>query len=433
MAEPCRIIGVLDNGPRGLTSGALAFVRAADLVIGVRRTLDLFAGELGSGTRVRDLTGRIPQVPDWIREAQARAQGVVVLATGDPLCHGIGGFLQARLAPGTFEVVPNVSTIQLACARLALAWQDMKIVSVHQGDAGEWCVGAGPEHSLYRLLRAVDRFDRLAVLTGPENTPDRIARMLVAEGLDGDFRLAVAEHLARVDERIVADLSPRDAATRRFADPNVLLLWRRAPRRSEVLLGLADDDYRQRRPDRGLITKREVRALSLARMQLRADSIVWDIGAGSGSLGLEAARLCAEGHVFAIEKDAEDVENCRQNRRRLQARNYSVTQCKAPAGLDTLPDPDAVFIGGSGGELTRLIHLCLERLRPGGSLVMSFVTFENLGVAIDTLKTCGALWDVTQLQSSRSQPVLDMHRLAAQNPVWIVCAAMSETEEVADG
>jgi precorrin-6Y C5,15-methyltransferase (decarboxylating) len=422
MAEPCRIIGVLDNGPRGLTPEALAHVRTADLVIGARRTLDLFADQLAPETRTKDLTGQLAKVPDWIREAQGQGHIVVVLATGDPLCHGIAGYLRARLSPGSFEVKPNPSTVQLACARLALAWQDMKIVSVHHGDAGEWHRGAGPEHGLYPLLRTVDRYDRLAVLTSPENSPDRIARMLVAEGLDGDFELAVAEHLARDDERIVTGLSVAQAAGLEFADPNVLLLWRETPRRPQVLFGLADDEYLHRRPEKGLITKREVRALSLGRMQLRADSVVWDIGAGSGSLGLEAARLCAEGHVYAIEKDFDDARICENNRRRLQVRNYSLIHAKAPAELETWPTPDAVFIGGSGGQLAELIQLCLHRITPGGMLVMNVVTFENLGAAIETLKVCQAVWDVTQLQVSRSRSVLDMHRLAAENPVWVVCA-----------
>lgn len=369
----CHIIGVLDNGLRGLTPEALACIQGADLVIGGTRSLTLFADQLAAKARTRDLTGRHSVLPDWITTAQAEGRSVVILATGDPLCHGIAGYLETRLPPETYEVMPNVSTVQLACARLGMAWQDMKILSVHQRDAGEWYEGAGPEHGLYPVLRALDRYDRLAVLTSAQNTPNRIVRMLVAEGLGGELRLAVAEHLARDDEHIVRGRTLAAVAGLRFADPNVLLLWRDTPRR-RVLFGLADEDYRQRRPERGLITKREVRALSLARLQLRADSVVWDIGAGSGALGLEAARLCSEGHVYAIEKDAEDLAICARNRRRLGVTNYSLLQGKAPAGLNAWPDPDAVFIGGTGGESASLIRLCLSRLKNGGTLVMNFVT-----------------------------------------------------------
>ncbi len=422
MNNPCRIVGVLDNGADGLSPRALAHIEAADLVIGGTRVLDLFAGRFSPHAERRDLTGKLNQVPDWIRAAQAEDRRVVVLATGDPLCHGIAGFLQARLCIEACEVLPNVTTLQLACARLGLPWQDMKILSVHSRDAGEWQAGADPEHGLYGILRDVQRHDRLALFTSPDNTPDRIARMLVSEGLDAQFRVAVAERLLQADENVVVDCSVAEAAQRRFADPNVMLLWRNEPRPRTVAFGLADDTYKQRRPDKGLITKLEVRAVSLARLQLCADSIVWDIGAGSGAVGLEASRLCPEGHVYAIEKNTEDAAIALDNRRRLRAHNYTLIHGKAPEGLKAWPDPNAVFIGGSGGELDELIRICLQRLKPDGWLVMNFVTFENLATAVDALKQIGASWDVTQLQASRSQPILHMHRLAAENPVWIVAA-----------
>ena len=429
MNLPCRIVGVLDNGVDGLSPRALAHIQEADLVIGGTRVLDLFAKQFAPHAERRDLTGKLNQVPEWIRGAQTEDRRVVVLATGDPLCHGIAAFLQARLCIEACEVLPNLSTVQLACARLGLPWQDMKILSVHSRDAGEWREGAGPEHGLYGILRALYRHDRFAVFTSPDNTPDRIARLLVSEGLDDQFRMAVAERLLQADENIVMDVAVADAAERRFADPNIVLLWRTAARRPDVQFGLADESYRQRKPDKGLITKREVRACSLARMQLRADSVVWDIGAGSGAVGLEAARLCPDGHVYAIEKNAEDAAIALDNRRRLHTYNYTLLQGKAPEGLEAWPDPDAVFIGGSGGELADLIALSLRHLKPDGWLVMNFVTFENLATAVEALKANNAAWDITQLQAARSQPILHMHRLAAENPVWIVTARRAGTRE----
>jgi len=195
----------------------------------------------------------------------------------------------------------------------------------------------------------------------------------------------------------------------------------------------------------------------LARLQLRTDSIVWDIGAGSGSVGLEAARLCHRGHVWAIEKNAHDVEIIRQNHDAFRVANYTLVHDKAPAGMEAWPDPDAVFIGGSGGELAELIRLVLSRLKPSGHLVMNFVTLENLATALETLKdvqsqSVGAKlpaddsvsndmgspaasrsgktlhWDVLQLQASRSRPILSMNRLAAENPVWLVSACWRDVK-----
>lgn len=424
--QPCRVIGVLDDGAASLSPTALALLRRADVVVGGGRTLALLEDDIAPHAQRRDLTGQLSAVPGWIAAAREAGQTSVVLATGDPLCHGIASYLASRLCIEAVEVLPNLSTVQLACARLGLAWQDARIVSVHSKDAGEWRVGAEPGHGLYALAQSLRQHDRLLVLTSPDNTPGRIARLIVAEGLGDDFQMAVAERLCTPDERVVAELSPHDAAQQTFADPNVVVLVRSQVRPQPVRMGLADSAYHQRQPDKGLITKQEVRAVSLARMQLRADSRVWDIGAGSGSVGLEAARLCPQGHVWAIEKNEADHAIAGQNARAFGVSNHTLVHGKAPEGLDAWPDPDAVFIGGSGGELQELIALCLRRLRTGGWLVMNFVTLENLASATQALQAQGAVWDVLQLQAARSKPILHMHRMAAENPVWIVCAQRGE-------
>lgn len=428
----CRILGVLDDGEASLGRAALAHLQAAQLVIGGTRTLALFAAHIAPDALQRDLTGALSQVPEWIRAGQADGLRVVVLATGDPLCHGIAAYLASRLCIEAIEVLPNVSTLQLACARLGLPWQEMKFASVHAKDAGDWLPGATPAHGLYALLRDIRQHDRLAVLTSPDNTPDRIARMLVAEGLADDFEMAVAERLCQPEEHVVSGLRIAAVADLRFADPNVVLLWRTRLRTPQVLFGLPDASFEQRHPEKGLITKNEVRAVSLARMQLRADSVVWDIGAGSGSVGLEAARLCRLGHVYAIEKNVDDVAIVGRNRLAMGIGNHTLVHGKAPEGLQHWADPDAVFIGGSGGELGELIAQVLQRLRPEGWLVMNFVTIENLAAAVEALKARGASWDVLQLQASRSKPILHMHRLAAENPVWIVCAQAGQGTTAAE-
>lgn len=427
--NPCRVIGVLDDGAASLSATALAHLRTADVVIGGARTLALFRHEFKAGAVTHDLTGRMKAVPGWVRDARDAQRSSVVLATGDPLCHGIAPYLAQHLCLEALDILPNLSTLQLACARVGLAWQDARIVSVHSKDAGEWSPGSHPEHGLYALAQALHAEQRLLVLTSPANSPDRIARLLLAEGLGEDFLLAVAENLLQSSERVYPQLSPAEAAQMRFADLNVVLLWRTRALPREVLFGLPDAAYAQRQPEKGLITKCEVRAVSLARLQLRRDSVVWDIGAGSGSVGLEAARLCAEGHVYAIEKNTEDVAIAERNRRAFGLSNHSLVHGKAPAGLEAWPDPDAVFVGGSGGELAELIALCLRRLRPGGWLVLNFVTLENLAGAVEALKAAGARWDVLQLQAARSKPILDMHRMAAENPVWIVSAQAGGSHE----
>ena len=445
----CTLIGILDDGWAGLSDAAREQLAKADVIIGAGRTLDLVRASV-SKAELKDMDGVLTRVPAWAQTALAEGRAVAILATGDPLCHGIAHFLVGKLGAARVEVLPAPSTLQLAFARLKKPWQAARFASCHGADAGEWQPdplqpSPGPAHGLYGLMRAVAQHPLVASFTSPANSPDRIARALLAAGYGApgggeDLRLSVVARLCLADEAVFADLTLEEAAGCTFPQPNVVVIERRpqplergtaadealapvaaiaadAPR-----FGLDDLDYVQRTPEKGLITKLDARAVSLAKLALRSDSRLWDIGAGSGSVGLEASRIAHGGPVWAMEKNAGDAANARANARRLRASNYSLFEGRAPAGLDEWPDPDAVFIGGSGGELAELIALVLLRLKPGGRLVMNFVTLENLATATTALAAAGAAWDVTMLSAARSQPILDMHRLAAQNPVWIVTA-----------
>lgn len=414
------IIGILDNGWDGLAEPARRRLASADFLVGVGRTLELVRPRLAAGCEVCDMDGALTKAPEWIKAALAEGKSVAVLATGDPLCHGIAAFLLGKLGGENVEILPAPSTLQMACARWKKPWQDVAIASCHGKDTGEWALGATPDHGLYPLMRAIARNRRVFAFMSPENDPARLARALLMAG-HGDAKLSAAAHLLLPDEVVDVDLPVAVAAGMQFAEPCVVLVEHGAD--SAPGFGLEDGEYLQRAPDKGLITKQEARALSLAKLRLKPDSMVWDIGAGSGAVGLECARVAAHGHVWAIEKNEGDAANARANAARFRVGNYTLCVGKAPAHLDVWPDPDAVFIGGSGGELAELIRLALNRLKPGGRLVMNFVALENLATATATLKECGAAWDVVQLQASRSQPILDLHRLAAQNPIWIVTAS----------
>ena len=414
----CSLIGILDDGWAGLSDAARERLGTADVVIGAGRTLDLVRANV-SKAELKDMDGALTKVPEWAQAALAENRTVAILATGDPLCHGIAAWLGDKLdAP--LEILPNVSTLQLACARFRQPWQDITIASCHSKDAGEWFAGATPTHGLYPAMRAIAQHAQVFLFTGPENNPARLARALLTAGYASDeVSLSVACRLQLPDEQLFPVLSLDAAASMNFPEPNVVLVQRKESA-GVPTFGLDDLEYIQRTPEKGLITKQEARALSLAKLRIKRNATVWDIGAGSGSVGLEAARLAPHGHVWAIEKNEGDAANARANAVRFRVSNYTLCDGKAPQHLDTWPAPDAVFIGGSGGELAELIRLILARLKPGGRLVMNFVTLENLATATAALNEFRAEWDVVQLQASRSQPILDMHRMAAQNPVWIV-------------
>ncbi|MBX6378618.1 MAG: precorrin-6Y C5,15-methyltransferase (decarboxylating) subunit CbiT, partial [Clostridia bacterium] len=157
-------------------------------------------------------------------------------------------------------------------------------------------------------------------------------------------------------------------------------------------------------------------------MRIGPDAVIWDIGAGTGSVAIEAARLAPRGHAYAIEKNAEDVANIRENVARFGVGNVTVVHGRAPAGLEAWPDPDAVFVGGSGGEMGDILAVAARRLRPGGRIVVNLATLENLSQALTTLRGLGLEVAVTLVQVARSRPVLDLTRLEALDPVFVVTA-----------
>ena len=186
------------------------------------------------------------------------------------------------------------------------------------------------------------------------------------------------------------------------------------------LFGLADDLFALRGPTPSLITKSEVRAVVLARMQIDAHSIVWDIGTGSGAVGIEAARLATAGRVYAVDRDPDAVAIARSNAQRLGAPAFNVLSGEAPEALDLLPDPNAVFVGGSGGRLAEILAGAARRLSPGGRLVLTCVTLEHLSLAMSALRTQGFAPDVTAVNIARSKIVGNLTRMEALNPVYII-------------
>jgi precorrin-6Y C5,15-methyltransferase (decarboxylating) len=221
------------------------------------------------------------------------------------------------------------------------------------------------------------------------------------------------------------------AAVHDIGPLNVLLLarsdshWHPPP----AIPFLHEDAFAKRLPKKGLITKREVRLLSLAAMGIRRDIVVWDIGAGSGSVSVEAALLAFEGRVYAIEVDPEGVEICRENLRTHGVDNVRVVAGRAPEALSGLEVPDAVFVGGSKGSMEEIIGVALERLRSGGRLVVNAVTLENASEAYQVIRRHNLVPEVMLLQVSRADPLAHYLRYEALNPIQIFAVTKPETVE----
>ncbi len=189
-----------------------------------------------------------------------------------------------------------------------------------------------------------------------------------------------------------------------------------------VLLGLADDVFTPRRPGTSTMTKREIRAITLANLEMHVDTILWDIGSGTGSVAIEAARLAKAGRVYAIERDADALLALATNCQNLQALNVTIVPGQAPEALLELPAPDAVFVGGSGGALLSILEVVMMRLRTRGPLVVNLASFEHLAEAAAFLRKANWSLECTMVNIARTQRILDVTRFAALNPVFVLTA-----------
>jgi precorrin-6B C5,15-methyltransferase / cobalt-precorrin-6B C5,C15-methyltransferase len=197
----------------------------------------------------------------------------------------------------------------------------------------------------------------------------------------------------------------------------------------ESVLGLPDEEFTQRSPGSNTMTRREVRAITLANLELHEHAVLWDIGSGTGSVAIEAARLARLGHVYAIECDAGALAAIEVNCQHFNASNVTIVAGRAPQILQDLPDPDAIFIGGSGGALSAILEVALARLRPHGALVVNLASFEHLCEATNYLRQASWMVDCTLVNIAHTRNILDVTRFAAFNPVFVLTASAPQRQE----
>ncbi|MEK3713774.1 bifunctional cobalt-precorrin-7 (C(5))-methyltransferase/cobalt-precorrin-6B (C(15))-methyltransferase [Paenibacillus sp. FSL R7-0333] len=396
------VIGIGEDGAGGLTPASLSIVNNSEVLLGGERQLNFFSRYRGEKIV---LQGGLKPFTDKLEKVW-RERRTVVLASGDPFFFGIAGHLVRRFGPEHVEVIPHYSSVQLAFARLGDSWQDAELISLHG-------------RPIQGLAQRIDGRHKIALLTDENNTPAVIAAYLQEFGMV-EYEAFVCEQLGGAEE-ICRFWTLEEMETREFAALNVVILRRKQEVSAPVRRGFAypDEEFRQRKPEKGLITKREVRALVLSELNLSEDAVVWDIGSGSGAVAAECARIARLGKVYALEKSAENLPNMAANRLKFRA-DFQIIQEKAPQGLAALPDPDAVFIGGSGGELANIIAHSAARLRPEGRIVVGAITVETLHGSMEALKAAGLACEVTMLQASRGKPILGMTRFDGMNPVYVV-------------
>ena len=354
MSTKVCLIGVTAGGAASLPPVLLQRVETADVLAGGDRHLAYFPDFRGQRLAIR------PPLPAWIAQVAAAyeaGQRVVVLATGDPLFYGIGARIIAQLGIEHLEIYPHLTSLQMACARVGISWDDATWVSVHG-------------RPFDQLRKVLGRAAKIGVLTDSCCSAEAICRWLVEHGVE-EYEVAVLENLGSDTERCVRG-QPSTLLTETFAHLNVVLLLRRSdwtlpPSQERSLLGTPEQAFEHRRTGDGLITKAEIRAVTLARLQPLATDIAWDIGAGSGAVAIEWGRLLHNGMVYAVERDAERYERLQSNLRRHRAYNVVPMLGEAPACLAELPDPDGVFIGRLRRPSPRSAAPGMQPSAPGGT------------------------------------------------------------------
>lgn len=390
------LIGMGSGQPENLTLQGLAALRQADLILGARRLLAVLPAGC---TENRAAAYRPDEVAELLQTSGA--ENAVLVYSGDTgFYSGASSMMEKLEALGVrARVLPGLSSIQLLAAALGRPWQGWNLVSAH----GRTC------DPVAECMQGRPTF----FLTGGSEDPATLCAQLAAEGF-GDVQGVVGQCLGTPEEKLFRG-SVKELAAGRFNSLSVLLveavegLPRRAP-------GLPDEAF-----ERGDVpmTKQEVRAAVLAKLAVHPEDILWDVGAGTGSVSVELALAAPRGRVYAVECRPEGCALIKANREKFRTRNLVLVEGLAPDALSDLPAPDAVFIGGSKGSLAAIVDAALDK-NPDARICVSAIALETLSAAVAALTAKGRTVQVSQIAVSRAKAVGGLHLMMAQNPIYLI-------------
>ena len=411
MARRVSIVGMGPGDSALMTHAATEALSRAQLVVGARRLLESLPE--GSARRVAAVAGKDVLAAlcegGWERAVVALS-GDVGMFSG---ARGLAARVREQLGDVEVVTVPGISSMQCLAAALERPWQDWRFVSAHGVDCD--------------LIAEARAHRELFLVTGGENTVPVLCARLVEAGL-GQARVSVGERLGYLEQRVVTGTAA-DLAAQQFEQLSVMLVEASCfdaadSEKPEVAWpwatpGIPDELFvRSKVP----MTKQEVRAASLSKLRVASADVVWDVGAGTGSVSVECALLAKQGKVLAVERKPEAVELVRENARRFGLSNVEVVEGLAPDALQDLAAPDAVFVGGSAGTLAQVLALAHDK-NPEVRVCVTAVTVETLGEATTILASGD--WEgleVAQVQASRAEAVAGYHLMRAQNPVFLISA-----------
>ena len=406
------VIGIGDDGCVGLSSRAFNEVAKAQVLCGGERQLEFFPDFKGKKILFK---GKFKKVCEELAEL-SQENNVCVLSSGDPLFYGIGQLIAKKVGKDQVSFIPSLSSIQLAFASIKEKWDDAKVISCHG-------------RKIKGLVNKIQNQKKVALLTDSENTPQKIADYLLSYD-EKNWTVYVCENLGGVDQK-VREYTLNDLKISKNISPlNICILKRTGDIIRKRFSILPEEEFQKKMPKKGLITKKEVRALAVTNLDLNEHSIVWDIGAGSGSVSIEVAKRALEGKVYAIEVDPECVGYCYENVKTHKTDNVEIIEGKAPEILKDLENPDAIFIGGSKGKLGECIDICLEKLKEKGKLIVSAITLDNVSEAYKIFREKGYFPEVQLIQVSRGKKLAHYLRYDALNPIHLFTVTKMEEREL---
>ncbi|AII43982.1 hypothetical protein KR100_11510 [Synechococcus sp. KORDI-100] len=407
------VIGTDAGAPESLPAALQQLIRRAETVAAPIRQHPALAQWLDRPQEALVATDD----PRALCDVLKREASAVVLASGDPLWFGIGRILQRQLGVERLRFHPSPTSLQLAFARLGRPWQDASWVSLH---------GRSPEPLAKALQK---RPEALAVLTDPDQGgAETVRRTLLASDLNAAYQLWICENLGHPHEQVrrfdVAEPLPDDLS--RLSLTVLIAETDLPPSPHDLpLFGIEDGQFLQHNDHPGLMTKREVRVQLLADLQLPERGVLWDIGAGTGSVGLEALRLRPQLQLLSVELRGGGAALIQANAKRLGVHLASVLELDARKLADAdlpheLARPDRVLLGGGGRERAELLQVVLSRLKPEGVVVVPLATLEAVAECRPLMEAAGLTVGLSQVQAWRGVPLGDGTRLNPMNPAFIL-------------
>lgn len=424
MQKACKIY-IIGIGFKPLDKRASKIVNEADFIVTFNRGLDIFKG-YEEYNLVKDKILSINTVSGIIsfineKMSDPKAQNIVLFGTGDPLFHGIGKKMIDEFGKDMIEIIPDISSIQLAFASIKESWDDALLLSLH-GISDP--TGQVNKISLSELPFFLLKHKKIALLTDKQSKPASIAEVILntlPEKYSSSYQVFVCEELGYPNERITKG-SPAEIEKMEFSDLNVVILKRDKDIDKTPIFGLTEDEIQH---SKGLITKDEIRAVSIHKLRIPEKGVFWDIGAGSGSISVEVAKLSPELSVYAIEKNEYEINNIEQNKIKFIINNLTIIKGEAPDCLKELPAPKRVFIGGSDGKIKEIIAVLKQKVQ-SGIVVINATTIETLNQSIESLESAGFQVEIVQISISRAKSLAGKRHLSALNPIFIITGVINE-------